>query len=125
MVLIFRFRLYQPSASIRLIDTTGMATCRRNFNLPPADFSTFNSRTNEDTTVPVCLLLELQCQFKVFVLFVSREITIPFVVAALTDEDAIFNIPFFSTVNSPAAQVFPVKQFLVGLCKDTRCNKAE
>lgn len=111
-VFLFFGNLYQPAASVRLVDATGIVAGRGYFYLPAADFGAVQRRAEEYAAVAVRFLLELQFQDEIFVKFVCGQVAVFGIRAAFSDDLPIFHVPLLRTVDVPAVQAFAVKKGL-------------
>jgi hypothetical protein len=109
--------LNKPAPAIRLINAAGMAIEGRYFYLPATDLYTLDGRAKEYAAVAIGFLLELQGKVEVLIGTGGRKITVLFVGAAFANQLSFVHVPFFSTMDGPAIQVFAIEEAL-GLLSD-------
>ncbi len=97
---------------------------RRHFHLPATDLHSFDAGAEEHTTIAIRFLFELAAEFEIFISAVCAEIPILFVGPAFANELSFLYIPFFSSVDGPATEIFSIEETNGFLCNRCQCNAA-
>jgi len=90
------------------------------FHLPATDLHTLDAGTEENPAIAIRFLFEAAGEFEIVEVTVGAQVAILLVRAAFAHKFTFLYVPFFSSVDGPATEVFAIEEpdlFLSGGCQ--------